>query len=377
MSKHHEQIYFNGTTYFNALLLDIENAINSIDLETYIFHHDEFSKKILNALIKAAERGVKVRLLVDGAGTPSWGNSLVRKLEKAGGETRIFHPFPWRLWHLSRSHVRFFSILKAIYLLLKINSRNHRKTCNIDRKIAYIGSFNIDICHLTKDCSGKDWRDTGIRLENIELAPLELAFNASWNHIKIHERIRQIFQHVNTDPIIRLNNSRHRRRILYKNLLRRLRNSKQRIWITNAYFVPDNCLLKALTDAAKRGLDVRILLPLKSDVLFMPWTSATFYANLLKVGVRIFEYVPSMLHAKTLILDDWYLIGSSNLNHRSLLHDLEIDVNIHKSESKNLLEQQFLEDLKSSKEIRIEHLHKRRIYQRIIGRVLLYVKYLI
>jgi len=372
-----EKIFFSGSAYFDALLGDIDNAKTSIDLETYIYHNDELGEKILIALDEAALRGVKVRLLVDGAGTPQWGGHFVKKLEKAGGETRIFHPFPWRLWQWSRSFVRVPSLLKSIYLLLKINSRNHRKTCIIDNKITYLGSFNIDLCHLGRDKAGEDWRDAGVRLENADITSLKQAFNSSWDHTPIQERIRQIFRHVKTNPIIRLNNGRHRRRILYKNLLRRIRRCTTRIWITNAYFVPDNFLLKALNDAAHSGVDVRILLPRKSDVMFMPWTSATFYANLIKAGARIFEYLPSMLHAKTLVLDDWFLIGSSNLNHRSLLHDLEVDINIRKPKSKELLEKQFLDDLNNSKEIGIHSLQSRRLYQRIIGRLLLYVKYLI
>jgi cardiolipin synthase len=107
----------------------------------------------------------------------------------------------------------------------------------------------------------------------------------------------------------------------------------------------------------------------------MPWTSATFYHSLLQSGVRIFEYLPSMLHAKALILDDWVTIGSSNLNHRSLLHDLEIDVNIRLSESKKIIINQFMADLQNSKEVFLDYWQDRPYYQRIFGRLLLYVKY--
>jgi cardiolipin synthase A/B len=372
-----EEIFFDGSSYFDALIKDLEKAQTSIDIETYIFKFDELGKKILSALEQCAKRNVKTRILVDGAGTPKWGGNLINRLEKAGGETRIFHPFPWRLWQWSHSVVRVPVILKAIYLFLKINSRNHRKTCVIDTNIIYVGSFNIDKCHLTKDKLGDGWRDAGIRLANVDINPLKQAFDAAWNHAPIQERIRQIFKHVQTNPIIRLNNTRHRRRILYKNLLRRIKSCKNRIWITNAYFVPDKFLLKALKDAARSGIDVRILLPRKSDVLFMPWASATFYESLLKSGVRIFEYLPSMLHAKTLILDDWISVGSSNLNHRSLLHDLEIDINTRRLESKQLIEKQFLQDLENAKEINSASLEKRRFYQRIIGNLSLYAKYLI
>ena len=275
-----EKIFFEGKSYFDSLLNDLEKAKTSIDLETYIFEIDELGKKILTLLTKCAERGVKVRILVDGAGTPQWSGHFVKNLEKAGGETRIFHPFPWRTWQLSRSFVRVPSILKAIYLLLKINSRNHRKTCIIDNEMVYVGSFNIDECH--------KWRDTGVRLKNIEITDLTKAFESAWHHTKIQERIKQFFRHVKTNPIIRLNNKRHRRRILHKNLLKRMKKCKTRIWITNAYFIPDNLLLKTLKNAASASIDVRILLPRKSDVLFMPWASSAFYEQLLKSGVRIF-----------------------------------------------------------------------------------------
>ena len=159
-------------------------------------------------------------------------------------------------------------------------------------------------------------------------------------------------------------------------MLRKIITCRHRIWITNAYFVPDNFLLRRLKEAAGSGVDVRILLPRKSDIAYMPWASSTFYFNLLKAGVRIFEYLPSVLHAKTLVLDDWALIGSSNLNHRSLLHDLEVDVLLSDSEPINCLAKQFLLDLENASEISLSSWQKHRPrYQRWLGRLLLYVKY--
>ncbi|MEI8054900.1 MAG: phospholipase D-like domain-containing protein [bacterium] len=372
-----EQIFFSGSAYFSMLLYDIDHAHKSIELETYIFEYDHLGKKIIAALTKSVGRGVAVRLLVDGAGTPQWNSSAVKNLEQAGAETRVFHPFPWRVWQWSRSHIKAPSLLKLIYLFLKINARNHRKVCIIDKKIAYIGSFNISKQHLDKDHSGGGWRDTGVRLEHVDLKDLLLAFEATWAHLPTQERIRHFFRHIRTNPIIRLNNTWYRRRILYKNLLQRIEDCKNRIWITNAYFVPDNFLLKHLNEAAHKGIDVRVLLPQESDVTFMPWASQAFYARLLKAGVRVFEYEPSVLHAKTLIIDNWMTIGSSNLNHRSLRHDLEVDINVRLPESKQLLQQQFLLDLQSSKEIFLIDWQKRPWYQNFIGRALLYLKYLI
>ncbi len=371
-----EIIFSEGSAHFNALLKDINQANRSIDLEIYIFNNDTLGKQVADALTRAAERGVCVRVLVDGAGSPFWATTFAKPLEQAGASTRVFHPFPWHLWNWSHSVVKLPVLLKWIYLLLKINFRNHRKVCMIDDKIVYIGSVNISNCHLPVSEGGQNWRDISIKLANINLSELKEAFEAAWTHRTIKERIRKIFKHIRKDPVIRLNHTRHRRRILYKNLLRKIDRCTQRIWITNAYFVPDNFLLRKLKESASRGIDVRVLLPGKSDVMMMPWASSTFYFSLLKSGVRIFEYLPSILHAKMLIIDNWVLLGSSNLNHRSLLHDLEVDVNVTTPESKKNLETLFLNDLKNSNEVSLESWKTHRPWrQRIMGRLVLYLKY--
>lgn len=371
-----EQIFFCGTHHFEALIHDIYSAEDQINIETYSFHNDHLGLRIATALADAARRGVQVRIMVDGAGSPYWTTSFARMLERAGVVTKVFHPFPWQLWNWSRAVVKLPWILQGLYFLLKINCRNHRKVCIIDRHIVYVGSFNISKCHLDYAANGDNWRDTSVRLTNMDCNEIEKAFDAAWYHRTIPERLREAFMHIRNEPTIRLNYTRHRRRILYKNLLRRLAHCTNRIWITNAYFVPDNVLLRHLKEAARRGVDVRILLPKKSDIVVMPWASSTFYDSLLRAGVKIFEYLPSMLHAKTLILDNWTLVGSSNLNHRSVLHDLEVDVSIENAESKTILIQQFLKDLTVSREISQTHWHLQRpLRQRMLGRVVLYLKY--
>lgn len=371
-----EKVFVSGSIHFIELINDINAAKSSIALETYLFHNDHLGIRVAEALAAAAKRGVSVRVMVDGAGSPYWTTNFARMLENAGVKTKVFHPFPWQLWNWSRSVVKLPIILKWLYFILKANFRNHRKVCIIDDKVAYIGSLNISKCHLERNDGGDGWRDTSVRLEHVDLMELSKAFDAAWDHRTIKERLRETFYHVRHDPLIRLNYTRHRRRILYKNLLRRISNCKNRIWITNAYFVPDNFLLKRLKEAAKNGVDVRILLPKKSDVLMMPWASSTFYYSLLRSGIRIFEYLPSMLHAKTLILDDWVLVGSSNLNHRSLLHDLEADITLNNEANKQRLNAGFLEDLTYSREISLDSWHiQRPLRQRLLGRIVLYIKY--
>lgn len=371
-----EMVFGNGSDFFRALIEDIHQAKHTIDLETYIFSRDVIGKKITQALCDAAKRGVAVRVLVDGAGSPYWSATLARTMEKSGVYTKVFHPFPWQLWSWSRSVAKTHFLFKGIYLFFTANSRNHRKTCLIDNKIAYVGSINISQCHLSIEEGGENWRDTAVRLAGINLSELYKAFEIAWTHRTIKERLRDAFQHIRREPRMRLNYTRHRRRILHKNLLRRIRLCQRRIWITNAYFVPDNFLLKRLKEAAQNGVDVRILLPKKSNITIVQWASSTFYYHLLKSGIKIYEYSPGMLHAKSLILDDWMLIGSSNLNHRSLLHDLEADITIFTDQAKKTLEQLFLKDLTQSKQLQLEQWQRvRSLHQRIFGRLALYLKY--
>jgi cardiolipin synthase len=151
-------------------------------------------------------------------------------------------------------------------------------------------------------------------------------------------------------------------------------NATEKIWITNAYFVPDGSLVRALRAAAHGGVDVRIMVPRFSDVIFIPWVASAFHLGLLKAGVRVFEYQRSILHAKTVVIDSWGLVGSSNLNHRSLLHDLEVDVVVNTEEARGVLEQHFIEDMGNSVEVTLETWSHRPYIERMLGRLLLFFR---
>ena len=136
LSQPEEQILIDGEHFFESLINDINHAQDSIDLETFIFSHDPIGQQIAEALSSAAKRGVQVRVLVDGAGSPYWSTTFAKDLEKSNIKTKVFHPFPWQFWNWSRSVTKKPFLLNSIYLLLKANSRNHRKTCLIDHNIA-------------------------------------------------------------------------------------------------------------------------------------------------------------------------------------------------------------------------------------------------
>ncbi len=370
-SGYQEAIYHQGDSYFHDILHDIQQATQSIDIEMYTFKLDSLGKRVLHALQHAQARGVTIRILVDGVGTPFWGGKIINQLEKKGGETKVFHPFPWQ-WHRAASQMAWTSRILALFL--NINSRTHRKVIIIDQMITYIGSFNIDQCHVGSP-QQTPWRDTGVRLRSADITELMHTFENCWSSTSLKHHWHHFTKPISLHPI-RLNHGRHRRRFLYKTLLRRLAKCQKRIWITNAYFIPDTCLLKILQQASNRGVDVRILLPRYSDVPLVSWASEAFYDQLMQAGVRIFEYLPSMLHAKTILLDDQAYVGTSNMNHRSLLHDLEVDVELQDPANNQCLMAHFEHDLTQAREC-VSNSSRRPRYQRYIGRVILFLRYLL
>jgi cardiolipin synthase len=195
----------------------------------------------------------------------------------------------------------------------------------------------------------------------------------SWRRLRRRLRKRQR----SASSLIRLNVHRRQRRENYLDLLIRIVRAQERVWITNAYFVPDGSLVRALAIAAQSGVDVRILVPRFSDIIFMPWVASAFHLGLLQAGVKVFEYQRSILHAKTMLLDDWALVGSSNLNHRSLLHDLEADVVLADPLATKELGERFREDCAGAREITLGNWRARPWVERMLGRVLLWVRYLL
>ncbi|NDG84363.1 MAG: cardiolipin synthase B [Proteobacteria bacterium] len=315
-----ETVYFDHATYFTALLKAVEDAKSSIDLETYIFELDQVGRELVARLVAASRRGVRVRLILDGVGTWLTHEKIRAALEGSRVEMRIHHPFSLFGFAFSQ-----------------LNKRLHRKVLLVDRKVAFAGSFNI---------TSVPNRDTGVRLEGGAIDAFLRAFETLWSGRFLP------FRRSRSTPLrVRLNESKRLRRLCNRDLSRRIGAACRRIRITNAYFVPPFFLLRDLCHAGLRGVDVRMILPEKPDHRFMKWLSSAFYRTLLSSGVRVFEYRKTFLHAKSWIIDEWVMVGSTNLNHRSLIHDLEVDVVLGLKESKEALEQQFEIDCASSVEL--------------------------
>jgi cardiolipin synthase len=221
-----------------------------------------------------------------------------------------------------------------------MNRRNHRKLVLIDG-VAWVGSFNITADHCSVKWKGRGWRDTGIKVAGPPVELIAASFEQVW---------QRRFSKLPQNPWLRLNLTRLMRWQANSDLRRRIRTARTRIWITSAYFVPRTRIAVALAAAARRGVDVRILVPAVSDIFFAPRVARLYSVLLCRAGVHFLEYSPTVLHAKSAIIDDWSFVGSSNFNHRSVIHDLELDVVLSSPESKKRLAEQFLIDSSRSVE---------------------------
>ncbi len=326
-----EQTFFSGDEYYSAIKADIENAKSSIDVECYIFEFDDTGKSLSDALILATKRGIRVRVIVDGIGSAYSIPTLQRYLREGGVEFKVFHPI-FSSWYIP--------------IFRTMNRRNHRKTWIIDQAIAFTGSFNVSNVHT--ELSGAPWRDSGMRVEGEPVKLLSQAFAKVWGKNRIWKQKVFYYDEALGSPLVRLNDGTNKRRACYREMLLKIREAKRYICFGNAYFAPHFRIVMELCYSARRGVDVHILVPRKSDIFFMPWISSTYYYALLQSGVKVHEYLPAVFHAKNYVIDDWMLIGSSNLNHRSLFHDLEIDLKVTVPENREIFLREIENDLKNS-----------------------------
>jgi cardiolipin synthase len=352
-----ERVLADFDGYLDDLLADIARARRLVLLEVYILGDDEIGRRIEDALAAAAQRGVKVLLLVDGIGSGPWIELRAGKLSRRGVQVRVFHPPPWQVARFSIPTRERIEV--AGQWIRYVNRRNHRKVCLIDGAIAWVGSMNLVREHSCALMQERAWRDVVARVCGEPIRILVRAFLAAWRHAwRVQgERLYPSFSlrsphfPLPLDGLVRLNHGIRMRRRYYRDLIARIRHARTRVWIANAYFVPQGSLVDALGEAAANGADVRIVVPAHSDVWFMPYVAATFADQLTRCGVRLFQYQPCMLHAKTMIVDDWVSVGSTNLNNRSLRHDLEADVVLRTPESLAKMEEIFRVDVGRSVEI--------------------------
>lgn len=382
MSWKEEKVYINGDDYYQDLTREIEKASKRVYVESYIFDLDSLGISLLEALMAASDRGVKTHLLVDGVGSLHYFSNYRERLIKSNLKVRVYNPAPG-FFHLLQFLMFWTSNFRVLLRALSfLNRRNHRKLILIDDEIIFTGGRNISALHSERFYGEKAWRDTSVKLVGGPVSIASEAHERAWRKSVPLEHLSRLHiprlprrQTRRYHPLIRINDSFRQRLKGYRDLLRRMRQSRERIWLCTPYFVPRRSMLRLLLKKAASGKDVRILIPSKSDVFFMPWVNSSFYVALLKSKVRIFEYQPRFLHAKTIIVDGWVCVGSTNLNSRSLYHDLELDVVLRKKESRELVVNQFISDLSMAKELSEEDGASYPWWKRVLARVFLFFRF--
>ncbi|MBV8518926.1 MAG: cardiolipin synthase [Acidobacteria bacterium] len=329
----------NGVQIFPSMLAAIRAAQKTINLEFYIYWDGEVGKIFAQALAERARAGVLVNVILDAVGSATMSPELVEFLQRNGVRVEWFHPLRW-------------------YTLSRVNHRTHRKLLIVDGTVGFSGGVGIADNWLGDADSHEHWRETMVRVEGPVVTQMQFAFMDNWVKSRgelltgldyfprIEPRGTQLTQVVKSSP----SEGSSAVKLLY---IVSIVSATRSIYISNAYFVPDRDTIRALEGAVRRGVDVRVIVPGEStDVPVARHAGRLFYAQLLLRGIRIFEYQPTMMHAKTMVVDGvWTTIGSSNFDDRSFRLNDEVNVNVHDEGVAAQMEQMFFEDLARSEEI--------------------------
>jgi cardiolipin synthase len=329
-------LLIDGPDTYQAMLEVIAQAKQWIHFENYIIRSDSAGWRFAELLAARAREGIHVRVLYDWFGSIATARGFWRHLRKAGVEVRAFHP------------------PQLIDVVTNI-SRNHRKLVVADGSRAVLGGLCIG-CEWTGEShsGGQPWRDTAVDIRGPAAAALDQTFVNLWDLTGPEVPPDQVAGAVTPmgDADVRVISGEPGRERAYRVIELLAVGSVERLWITDAYLVAPPRLFQALRDSARDGVDVRLLVPGSSDVPLVRNLSRIGYRDLLRSGVRIYEWDGPMLHAKTIMCDDrWVRIGSSNLNPSSLLGNYELDVLIEDSGLAQAMEDQFRHDMARSREV--------------------------
>jgi len=363
-----ESVFFSGDEYFNDLINGLNCAKHSIEIECYIFYQDDLGKKIINALIEAAKKGVEIRLIIDGYGSLNWNTRQILKLTDNDISVKVFHPLPWRLSLYKKSIRKNNFINKFIYLSSRINKRDHRKLYIVDKTYAWSGSMNIAASHLKQLNRNSVWFDCGVKVTGESVLELSDNFNEIWKR-----KIR--YPNENKHLPFRTNDNIIRRKHKNSELVSLIKSCNERVWIISAYFAPSRRIVNALKHARLNNVDVKLFISRNSDIVFFPIISVTYYAELIEAGIEIYEHNKYIIHAKTILIDNIAFVGSSNLNHRSFLHDLELDIILSHKTSLQKIVNESIQLINDSDKINQSKLINLPWYYRIMGKIIWRIRY--
>ncbi|NWJ41018.1 MAG: cardiolipin synthase [Geothrix sp.] len=340
-------LLFDGPVTIAAMMAAVSAARDSINLETYLFDQDPLGMRFADLLIAKQKEGVQVSIIYDCVGTLGTPQAFFDRMQEAGIRLLPFQP-------VSPHHK---------LLGWRINNRDHRKVLVVDGRVAFTGGVNITASYArsslfrsARKAKAVGWRDTHVQIEGPAVAALQWMFLDNWasqNEGSLPERDFFPTLAPAGDKVVRVLRSQPgSNHEIFKAYFVAIQGARTSIHIASAYFVPDVQISKALQAAARRGIDVKVLLPGVSDSWLTTYGSHSFYQDMLDAGVRIYELKTSVLHAKTAVIDgSWSTVGSTNLDTRSFLHNKEVNVVILGDAFGREMEDAFQDDLKDSREI--------------------------
>lgn len=327
-------IYPNGADKFTDLLEEIRRAKHHIHLQYYIFCDDDIGNSIKDALIAKAKAGVEVRVLYDDVGCWNVKDKFFKEMKEAGIEVYAF--------------------LRVAFPVFtsKVNYRNHRKIVVIDGKTGFMGGMNI-ADRYNNGISWGTWRDTHFKFEGKGVHGLQSAFLIDWYVVSKKLLIDRIYYPpapIYTDNIMQIATSGPvgQWRTLLQATIFAIANAKHYVFIQTPYFLPTEGLNQALQTAALGGIDVRLMLPKRSDTRSANMASHSFVDEMVKAGAKVYFYKPGFLHSKLVVTDDMLTcIGSANMDFRSFEHNFEINAFVYQTDFALQMKKIFLHDMHS------------------------------
>ena len=342
----------NGIEIFPAMLAAIRDAKRTINLEFYIYWDGEIGRKFAEALAEKARAGVAVKVVLDAVGSAQMSKSLVNFMARNGIDMEWYHPLRW-------------------YTISTLNHRTHRKLLIVDGRIGFSGGVGIADDWLGDADAPHHWRDTVARVEGPVVTQMQSAFMDNW--VKSRGELLtgldyfpplapcgpHLTQVLKSSP----SEGSSTVKLLY---IISIVSAVKSIYISNAYFVPDADTTRALEAAVRRGVDVRVIVPGEfTDVPIVRQASRWHYERLLGRGIRIFEYQPTMMHAKTMVVDGaWTTIGSSNFDDRSFRLNDEVNINVYSDDLAAQMETMFHADLVRCEEVKLRKWFRRGLLER-------------
>ena len=345
-------IHHDGDAAYDRIVAAVEAAQHHVHIEYYIYETDRQRIRLRDALVRARDRGVEVRILVDAVGSPSAGSTFFASLTRAGGHALRFQP--------PRFGLRWTRLF---------NFRTHRKIVIVDGTTGFTGGMNWSSCHSRTDSGDDAWRDTHVELEGQVVADLQRTFVENWVYSEGDSpTTAPYFPKVEPGPdLVQILRSGPDRDVfpIHAFIFSAIATAQYRVLLTTPYLVPDAATLFALKTTALRGVKVEILVPLCSDSRLVTFAARSYFEELIDAGCRIYTYNPCMLHAKLLVVDDVAAIGTANFDNRSFRLNFEVMAVLYGKDQAAKLAAQFALDLELATPVIRQHVHNESIAVRL------------